>query len=165
MDHLTFNHGRMVFSYETLEMTPSLPDEIELRIQIHQLAESGLIPRTFIDFDELQKLAEEGAPLWIHLSGSLSDDFWKSLKKFSDLSDQQIKDVRHPHKRGFVDEHREGIFWTLTRPFVGENLDALETINFFLCERLLITRQFSHDDAFKLAVHKLMSKGEELAAW
>jgi magnesium transporter len=93
----------------------------------------------------------------------LSDDFWKELKAFGSMADEQIKHLKTPHKRSFVDEHRDEVFWTIMRPIATEDLDALEVVNFYMRDRLLVTRQFSEDDAFSKVVHKLMAQGDEIA--
>lgn len=163
MSQLSFNYGRVSFSHETFEMTPTLPDVVEMRVQVFYLAPFGLMKSAFVDFEGLSKIFEDEAFVWLHLSGSLSTDFWKELKAFGDLSDEQVKFLKNPHNRTFIDEHAKGIFWTVMRPFVTESVDALEVVNFCMKERLLITRQFSHDDAFTMVIHRLMALGDELS--
>lgn len=165
MEPLTFNHGRMTFSPESFEMVPSLPEVVEPRIQIHTIGEFGLNKFGFQDFETLKKHTSDETCVWIHLSGSHSNEFWKEITAFADISDEHTKYLRQPHMRSFVDETHDGIFWTVLKPFVSEQFDGLETVNFHLGTRVLITRQFSHDDVFSAVVHRLFALGDRLVGF
>ena len=108
-------------------------------------------------------MREENDFLWLHLSGTLGDEFWQHLRQFLDLSDEQVKQLRGPHKQSFFEDFHNGSFWTLLRPSITDNVDAIETVNFFIAEKALVTRQFSHDQAFGMASHRLMEKGEHFS--
>jgi magnesium transporter len=99
----------------------------------------------------------------LHLAGTLGDEFWNYLRDFLDLNDEQVKQLRGPHKQSFFEDYHNGMFWTLLRPSVTDNVDAIETVNFFLADKVLVTRQFSHDQAFSVASHRLMEKGEHFS--
>lgn len=163
MKVLDFNHGRLVFDTDTLEMSPSLPEKVPARAQYyHYQEEIGFLETGFFDFEALKKDLEKKSFVWLHLSGSVSNEFWGHLSDFADLSDDQLKMLKHPHPRPFFEEFRNGLFWTVQRPFVTEQVDALENINFYLTDRVLFTRQFSQDSAFNMVSHRLMSKGDQL---
>ncbi|MBY0358344.1 MAG: hypothetical protein K2W82_10120 [Candidatus Obscuribacterales bacterium] len=164
MKELSFNHGRVSFSLDTLEMAPCLPDIIESRIRLFYIDEDGLMETGFSDFAGLVDMKSKSC-LWLHLSGSFNDDFWRKLKESFDLADEQIKYLRSPHRRSFCDDYANGIFWTMPRPVISEDFEAIETINFFLGQKILITRQFSQDNAFSLIIHYLMGKEKMLAAY
>ncbi|MBS2008368.1 MAG: hypothetical protein JST01_15070 [Cyanobacteria bacterium SZAS TMP-1] len=165
MKELSFNQGRLSFSPETLLMVPSLPDTLEFRIKAYCLGSDGLQETAFIDFENLCRQRKENSGVWLHLSGTLGDEFWEHLSKFLELSDEQVKLLRGPHQKSFFEDYRESMFWTFMRPSITEKVDAIETINFFLSDKLLITRQFSHDQAFGMASHRLMEKGEQLSEY
>lgn len=163
MKELSFNHGRLAFSSESLEMEPSLPDFVELRIRYFYLDADGLIEAGFHDFESLARARAEHKLVWLHLSGSLGDEFWKHLREFLNLTDEQLKCIRSPHRRSFFEDYYNGMFWTMLRPSVNDNVDALETVNFFMADKVLITRQFSHDNAFTMVSHRLMEKAEHFS--
>ncbi|HEY9788260.1 MAG TPA: CorA family divalent cation transporter [Candidatus Obscuribacterales bacterium] len=162
MKELSFNQGRLAFSLETFEMTPCLPDFVERRIRLFYLDEAGFRETSFTDFEDLKALWQEKPLVWLHLSGTLSEDFWKPLSKILDVGDEEIKYLRSPHRNSLFEDFPNSMFWTLHRPSVSEAFDAIETVNFLLTEKFLVTRQFSHDAAFTTVVHKLMSKGNKL---
>ncbi len=155
-----FTFGRQIFCTESFEMVPCLPDTVERRIQFYYADADGLMESHFIDFDQLKEEAKDKTLLWLHISGSIGDEFWKCLKDFLDLSDEQVKILRFPHKRAFFEDYPNGMLWTIQRPSVTENVDALETVNFYMSDKVLFTRQFSHDNAFSIASHNLISQGE-----
>ena len=144
-------------------MNPCLPDKLEPRIHYYLLDENGLTMRPFVDFDDICMEGKQAGICWLHLTGTLSDEFWKHLAKFMDLSDEQLKLIRSPHHRSFFDEFHNGLFWTLQRPSVGEVVEAIEVVNFFMTDRVIVTRQFSHDSAFNITVDRLMARGNMLA--
>ena len=162
MEALTFNHGRVTFSLESYEMEPSLPDLVEPRVHVHYIGEGGLTRTGFVDFEQVKAQVGEQC-LWLHLSGSLDVDFWKELGRFADISDENLKCIRNPHPRSFIEDQFDGIFWTVLKPFVSDKFDGLETVNFFIGNRILVTRQFSHDDVFTAVVHRLYAYEERLA--
>jgi magnesium transporter len=82
-----------------------------------------------------------------------------------DFSDEQLKLIRSPHHRSFFDEFHDSVFWTMHRPSVGEFVEAIEVINFFMTDKLLVTRQFSHDTAFTVTLDRLMARGEALGTY
>lgn len=162
MKELPFTHGRLSFSPETYEMAPCLPEYVERRTRLFYLDQDGLMEAVFIDFDDLHEYRQEKDLVWLHFSGTTGDEFWIHLKSYLDLTDEQIKCLRSPHKQAYFEDHANGLFWTLQRPSVSDRVDALETINFFMNEKVLVTRQFSHDQAFIQIIHNLMSRGESL---
>jgi magnesium transporter len=162
MQTLDFNYGRMTFSIESFEMVPSLPDKVEPRIQIHSVGSFGLNKFGFQDFEMLKEVTKDETCVWIHLSGLHSDDFWKELVAYAGMSDEHAKYMKLPHPRSFIDDVQDGIFWTVLKPFVSDHLDGLEAVNFYLGPKVLITRQFSHDDVFSTIVHKLFAQGDRL---
>lgn len=99
----------------------------------------------------------------MHIAGLPEDEFWKHLRQFLDLSDEQKKFLKSPHEQSHFENFGEVVCWTLQRPTVSANVDALETVNFLIANSLLVTRQFSHDNAFSLVTHRLMSKGAQFA--
>lgn len=155
-----FTYGRQIFCTETFEMVPSLPDIVERRIQYFYADNDGLMEAHFIDFEHLQEDMKDKSLVWLHVSGTIGDEFWKHLRQFLDLSDEQVKILRNPHKRAYFDDFPNGMFWSVQSPAVTESVDALETINFLLTEKVLFTRQFSHDNAFSVTSHNLISKAE-----
>jgi magnesium transporter len=163
MKELPFKYGRLSFDFNNFEMDPSLPDELEPRIHYYLMDENGLTMRPFIDFADMCTEDENAGICWLHLTGTHSDDFWTHLAKFMDLSDEQLKLVKSPHPRSFFDEFHNGLFWTLQRPSVGEVVEAIEVINFFMTKNVIVTRQFSHDSAFSITVDRLMARGSMLA--
>lgn len=163
MKELTFSQGRVSFSLETFEMQPCLPDALPMRVRCFYLDENGLIEAPFIDFEEFAKQRTEKKASWLHLSGTISSDFWKELCGILDMADEDVKLLRSPHRRPFFEELPHALFWSLERPSVTDNIDALETVNFFLMEKTLVTRQFSHDNTFTMVAHKLMAKGEQIS--
>lgn len=165
MKELPFSHGRQSFDFNTFEMNPCLPDRVEPRIQYYLLNENGLNVRPFLDFDNICSDRGENGICWLHVTGTLGDEFWRELAKFMDLSDEQQKLLRWPHHRSFFDEFHNGLFWTLQRPSVGEVVEAIEVINFFMTEHVIITRQFSHDVAFGVTVDRLMARAESLQGY
>ncbi len=165
MKEIAFNYGRLSFDFNTFEMNPCLPDKLEPRIHFYLLDENGLTIRPFIDFDSIGSDLKESEICWLHLTGTLGEEFWKHLATFMDLSDEQLKLVRSPHQRSFMDEFHNGIFWTLQRPSVGEVVEAIEVINFFMTKNVIVTRQFSHDAAFSIIVDRLMARGEALRGY
>lgn len=165
MKELAFTHGRLNFCGETYQMLPCLPDDVEVRIQLYFIDEDGLMESGFHSFEDLRNLKAEKSVVWMHIAGVANDQFWKELRAFLDLSDNQIKLLRSPHIRSHTDDFSEGIFWSLQRPSVTDNIDALETVNFLVTENFMVTRQFSHDHAFSLVTHRLMSKGPHIAAY
>lgn len=165
MKELAFTHGRLSFDHTTFEMNPCLPEKLEPRIQYYLLNEQGLTPRPFTDFDDVCTQRGDKDICWLHLTGTLGDEFWKHLAQFMDLTDEQLKLMRAPHYRSFFDEFHNGVFWTLYRPSVGETVEAIEVVNFFMTERVIVTRQFSHDSAFAITLDRLMARGEALAAY
>lgn len=162
MRELSFNHGRLTFSNETYEMLPCLPDSVERRVQLFHMADWGLTETGFSNFDDLNRLKTETNFAWLHISGSAGDEFFSLLRSSLELSDELIKCLRSPHRRSFFQDFSDGLFWSLQRPAVSENVDAIESINFFLGDKYLITRQFSHDNAFTIVSHKLMGLGEQI---
>jgi|AGTN01.1.fsa_nt_gi Mg2+ and Co2+ transporters len=162
MAQLSTNHGRLTFSLECFQMLPSLPDQVEPHVQVHSIGATGFNKFGFQSFEQLKQYTSEEKCVWIHLVGSHSDDFWKELSKFADITDEHIKSLRHPHPRSFIDEGHSGIFWSVFKPWITDTLDGLEVVNFYLGKRLLITRQFSHDDIFGSIVHKLFAQGDTL---
>ncbi|MBA3859498.1 MAG: hypothetical protein C0507_21550 [Cyanobacteria bacterium PR.3.49] len=162
MKELPFNHGRLAFDFNHFEMNPCLPDQLEPRIQYFRLDENGLGVRPFMGFESMCEETTANDYCWLHLSGSHSDDFWKELAKFMELSDEQLKLLRSPHHRSFFDEFHDSVFWTMHRPSVGEFVEAIEVINFFMTDNLIVTRQFSHDAAFTVTLDRLMARGEAL---
>lgn len=164
MKVLDFQSGRIVFSAETLKMEASLPEKVPARAQYFHFEEDvGFVEAGFFDFDAMAKDLERKDFVWLHLSGSVSDEFFEHLKKFADFSDEQLKMLKFPHSRPFFEEYGNGLFWTMQRPFITENTDAIENVNFFLIDSVLITRQFSQDVAFGLVSHRFMSKGDQLS--
>lgn len=166
MKQLEFNHGRVSFSLESFEMTPILPDTLERRMQLFYIDESGLNEfMGFNDFSDLHDLRTKSTAIWLHVSGTLGDEFWKHLKSFLDLSDEETKHLKNPHGRPTYEDFPNGVFWALHRASVTESVDAVESINFLLCQNVIVTRQFSHDQAFTMLSHRLMAKGEQLASF
>lgn len=164
MEKLSFSHGRQNFSLECFEMVPTLPEVIEPRIQVYSVNANGLNKFGFHDFEQLKSMTEGDNFVWLHLSGSHSNEFWKELKAYADLSDEFVKSLRDPHSRSFIEElHGVGLFWSVHRPFVSEHFDGLEIVNFYLGTKILITRQFSHDDVFVEVVHRLFARETLLA--
>jgi magnesium transporter len=163
MKELAFNHGRLSFDFNNFEMNPCLPDKLESRIQFYVLDENGLTVRPFIDFDEIDVDRKSTDVCWLHLTGTLSDEFWKHLAKFMDLADEQLKLIRSPHHRSYLDEFHNGVFWTLQRPSVGDVVEAIEVVNFFMTDTVIVTRQFSHDAAFSITIDRLMARGDMLS--
>ncbi|MBX9669810.1 MAG: hypothetical protein K2X93_19455 [Candidatus Obscuribacterales bacterium] len=144
-------------------MVPSLPDYVELRVQIYTIGKNGFNRAGFSDFETLDQTRNEEHCIWLHLSGSLNDEFWKELRKFADLSDEQLKSLKLPQAKSFVYEQNNGVFWSVRHPFVSDSFDGLETVNFLLCDRVLITRQFSHDDVFRDVVNRYFAMEEEVS--
>ncbi len=160
---LEFQFGRLVFSSKSLKMEPSLPDKVPARAQYFHFEEGiGFVETGFFDFKALKKDLEKKKFVWLHLSGSVSDDFLKHLAEFADFSDEQVKMLKFPHELSVFEEYSNGLFWSMQRPYVTENIEAIENVNFFLIDRVLISRQFSQDAAFNLVSHRLMSKGPQL---
>jgi magnesium transporter len=62
-----------------------------------------------------------------------------------------------------LDEFHNGVFWTLQRPSVGDVVEAIEVVNFFMTDKVIVTRQFSHDAAFSITIDRLMARGDLLA--
>ncbi|MDZ4837134.1 MAG: CorA family divalent cation transporter [Candidatus Melainabacteria bacterium] len=164
MEILTFNHGRRTFCVQSFEMVPSLPDLVEPRVQVHYIAEHGFAKTGFVGFDELKDQVGDQC-LWLHLTGTLDADFWKGLAAYTDISDENLKQLKNPHARSFIEDSPSGIFWTVLRPFVTSQFDGLEMVNFFLGKNILITRQFSHDDVFSAVVHRLFAQEERVAGF
>ncbi len=164
METLTFNHGRLTFCLQTYEMVPNLPDLVEPRVQVHFLNEGGLAKTGFIGFEHLNDQIGDNY-LWLHLTGTLDDDFWKALGAYAQISDENIKHLKNPHSRSFIEDANEGIFWTVLKPFVTNQFDGLETVNFFLGKKIIVTRQFSHDDVFTTVVHRLFAQEEHIAGF
>lgn len=163
MKEIDFTHGRLAFSKDTYEMLPCLPEMVDPRIQLFYMDPNGLLESGFREFAELETLRDQTNILWIHVSGVPSQEFWKQLGKFTDVGDEQMKYLRSPHTRSFFEDFENGLFWTLQRPSITENVDALETVNFLMVDKVLVTRQFSHENAFSLVVHKVMSKGHQFS--
>lgn len=162
MKELSFNHGRLSFSLETYEMEPCLPDQVEIRVRYFYVGEFGLIEAGFTNFDDFLEQRKEKKALWLHLSGSISNEFWKQLAIAMELSDEEIQYLRSPHKGAIYEDFPNAIFWSFQRPSITQTADTLETVNFLLCNKILITRQFSHDYVFNHVAHYLMSKAEQL---
>lgn len=162
MKELNFNEGRLSFSLDTYEMVSCLPDTVETRIRLFYLDENGLMEGPFIDFDYFKSMQAEKSFVWLHLSGNISTEFWKELAQSLDYSDEQIQYLRSPHKRSLFEDFPNALFWTLQRPSVTESINALETVNFLMSDKVLVTRQFSHDYAFSAVSHYLLSKGDLL---
>jgi magnesium transporter len=160
MQELSFNHGRLAFSHETYEMLPALPDSVERRLRLFYVGEQGLSELPFTDFDKVTELRDSAKPTWLYIAGSPGDDFWKHLRQALDLSDEQIKYIRSPHKVALFEDSIDALFWTLQRPSIRDTIEVLETVNFFLMDHMLITRQFSQDQVFTKSIHKLLSLGE-----
>ncbi len=160
MKELDFKQGRLSFHDETLEMVPSLPEQVEMRVRLFVVDENGLIETGFFSFEQLQGLLVSHKVLWLHLSGSLGTEFWKEVKTFLDLTDEQVKYLRSPHSKAFFEDFHNGMFLTLPRPSVSDQVDAIETVNYFVTKNVLVSRQFSHDNAFSLVSHRLMEKAE-----
>lgn len=158
MKYLAFSYGRMAFDLNTFEMHPSLPDSLERRIRFYCLTNDGLSESSFSDFNDAAEKRKVHGFVWLHLAGSLGDEFWKQLAEFLDLTDEQVKLMVSAHQRSFFEEFHNGLFWSMQRPSVSQSVDAIEVINFFMADRVLITRQFSHDSAFSIVVHKLLAK-------
>ncbi len=163
MEPLSFNHGRKTFSLECFEMVPSLPDFVELRVQVYTIGKNGFNRTAFLDFESLEELRKEEHCIWLHVSGTLSNEFWKELGKFADFADEQLKSLKLPHAKSFTYQQRNGVFWSVQHPFISDSFDGLETINFMLCDGLLVTRQFSHDDVFRDVVHRFFAMEEGIA--
>ena len=161
MKELSFNHGRLSFSTETFEMIPCLPDRLESRLQLFYLDADGLMETHFTGFEEAVEYRKTKSLVWLHIAGTPGDEFWKHLAKAFDLSDEEIKYIRGPHLRSVTDDFENGLFWSLQRPSTNLEMDTLESVNFFMLDRALITRQFSHENAFSVAAHHLMSKGAQ----
>lgn len=142
---------------------PVLPEQVEHRIRYFYLTPHGLIEGGFRDFDALTEAREQHDLIWLHLSGTLGEEFFEHLKSFLDLTDEQIKYLRSPHRRSFFEDFYNGVFWTMQRPSVTDKADAIETINFLMTEKVIVTRQFSHDNAFAFVSHKLMERAEHFA--
>lgn len=164
MKELSFNYGRLSFSLETFEMEPALPDSLEKRIQCLFIDDNGLMEIPFIDFAGLDDERKSKSCIWLHVMGNPGDEFWKHLADYLDLSDEQIKNLRSPHSRSWFEEHSNGLFWTFLRPFVTDKFDAMEVVNFWLADKILVTRQFSQLHAFTNVIHRLMARGEHLGA-
>jgi magnesium transporter len=162
MKELSFNQGRLAFDPQTLTMLPCLPDALEYRVKVYFVDGSGLNEAAFSDFEKLKALRENNKFVWMHLAGTPGDDFWKYLHDFLDLSDEQIKYLRGPHKNAFQEEFGNGVFWSLMRASTTEAVDAIESVNFFMAEKVLFTRQFSHEQMFTFVSHKLMERGEHV---
>lgn len=162
MAQLSFNHGRLTFSMECFQMLPSLPDQIEAHVQVHSIGSAGFNKYVFQSFEQLKEATSGETCVWLHLVGSHDDYFWKDLSKFADITDEHIKCLRNPHARSFVDENQLGIFWSVFKPWITDSFDGLEVVNFYICDRLLITRQFSQEDIFAPIVHKLFAQGDRL---
>lgn len=165
MKELPFNFGRLSFDFTSFEMNPCLPDQLEPRIHYYALDENGLNMKPFFDFDSLCDEQGNKSFCWMHLTGTHSADFWTHLAKYMNLSDEQIKLIRSPHHRSFFDDFHNGLFWTLQRPSVGETVEAIEVVNFFMTDKIILTRQFSHDSAFNITVDRLMAKGSEIGGY
>lgn len=162
MQQLSFNHGRMTFCMDSFEMVANLPDQVEPRVQIHSVGSFGLNKFGFQDFETLKAMTKDETCVWIHLSGLHSDEFWKEISSLADMSDEHMKYMKNPHPRSFVEEVQDAIFWTVQKPFVSDQLDGLESVNFYLGPGILITRQFSHDDCFGNVVHNLFAQGDRI---
>ncbi|MBI1270268.1 hypothetical protein GC174_07540 [bacterium] len=163
MKILDFQHGRIVFSRQSLKMEPSLPDKVQAGAQYFHFEEGvGFLEAGFFDFDALAKDLERKQFAWLHLSGSVSDEFFGHLKRFADMSDEQLKMLKFPHGKPAYEEYSNGIFWSMQRPFVTDSTDAIENVNFYMTEKVLFTRQFSQDTAFNLVSHRMMAKGDTL---
>ncbi len=96
MKELPFKYGRLSFDFNNFEMDPSLPDELEPRIHYYRLDENGLTMRPFIDFADMCTEDGNAGICWLHLTGTHSEEFWKHLAKFMDLSDEQLKLLKSP---------------------------------------------------------------------
>lgn len=143
-------------------MLPSLADQVEAHVQVHSIGAAGFNKFPFLDFEQVAKIASEDNCVWLHIVGSHGDELWKELSKFADITDEHVKSLRNPHSRSNIDENELGVFWTVFKPWITESFDGLEVVNFYLGDRLLITRQFSHDDIFAPIVHKLFAQGDRL---
>lgn len=165
MKELSFSHGRLSFSTETFEMQPCLPDRLESRIQTFYLDADGLMETHFVGFDALVEQRNSKSLIWLHVSGTPGDEFWQHLSKAFNLSDEEIKYIRSPHLRSVADDFESGLFWSLQRPSTNYEIDALESINFFMLDKALLTRQFSHEAAFTISAHHLMAKGAQCAGY
>ena len=159
MKEHSFTFGRLSFSPETMEMLPCLPEKLESRVQLFYLDPDGLIETVFTDFEGFNEHRSNKNLVWLHLSGTHSDEFWQHLRKTLDLSDEEIKAIRSPHLKSFADDFEDGLFWSLQRPSANLEVDALESVNFLMMDKVLLTRQFSHDNVFTMSSHRLMSKG------
>jgi magnesium transporter len=160
MKEVDFSYGRMSFSHETLEMIPSLPAQVEMRLRLFQAGDEGLEELPFLGFEQLAQLLQlPDKAFWFHLSGTIASEFWQELATMLELTQEQVKYLRGPHKRSFFEEFHNGIFCTVKRPVVSQQVDAIETINFYLLEKVVVTRQFSQDNVLSLISHKLMEKG------
>lgn len=160
MKEIDFVCGRQSFAVDSLSMVPSLPPHVEMRIRLYVVSDDGFIERGFSDFDQLQCLKNSNQVTWLHVSGTLGPEFWSELKSFLDLTDEQIKFMRSPHHKALFEDFHNGLFLSLPRPSVTEQVDAIETVNFFISQHILVTRQFSHDNAFNLVSHRLMERAE-----
>ncbi|MBN8661042.1 MAG: hypothetical protein J0M35_11805 [Candidatus Obscuribacter phosphatis] len=160
MKELDFKQGRLAFNEETLTMLPCLPDQVEMRVRLYLVDADGLRETGFFDFKQLPEMLVSNKVLWLHLSGTLSSDFWRELKDFLDLTDEQVKHIRSPHSKAVFEDFHNGMFLSLPRPSVSERVDAIEDVNLFFQKNVLVTRQFSHDNAFSLVTHRLMERGE-----
>ena len=94
MKVLDFSYGRIVFSRETLDMQPSLPEKVPARAQYYHFQNDvGFLESGFFDFEALKKDLERKEFVWLHLSGSVSDEFFDHLKQFADFSDERNEDA------------------------------------------------------------------------
>jgi magnesium transporter len=163
MKELSFNFGRLTFSPDTYQMVSCLPDTLEYRVKAFYLSKDGLIETGFSDFEHLGQQRDENDFLWLHLTGTLGEEFWRHLSEFLHLTDEQVKYMRGPHQKAFVEDFHNGMFWSLQRPSVTADAESIESVNFFMAKKVLVTRQFSHDQAFAYASHRLMEKGEHFS--
>jgi magnesium transporter len=162
MKELTFRHGMLTFSHDTYQMLPALPDTIEPKIQSYYVGGYGLMEAPFKTFDDIEGRRESGTQSWLHLSGSIDDDFWTGLRQALNLSPEQLELIKHPHQDSFFEDYPNGLFWSLQHPLVSQNLESIETVNFYLSKCVLITRQFSDVPIFSESIENLMARGDQI---
>lgn len=160
MKEIGFEFGRLHFSQDTLEMIPSLNMQVEMRIRLFAAGDEGLIEAPFLGFEYLPDILQTKSAIWLHISGAPGPEFWQQLDNALDLTQEQIKYLRSPHKRAFFEDFHNGVFWTVKKPVVSDVVDAIETVNFFLTEKIVVSRQYSHDNVMSMVSHKLMERGE-----
>jgi magnesium transporter len=162
VEELSFNQGMLLFSHDSFEMHPCLPEHVEPRVQSFYIGGYGLTETTHSEFEDIEGRRDSGTQSWLHVSGKLDEQFWEGLHRCLQLTDEQVKLLKSPHRGAFFEDFPNGLFWTLQRPSIVENAEAIETVNFFLSKSVLVTRQFSDETLFSSAIHKLMARGDRI---